>query len=142
MQIYERRAKSVKAKEMPLWQQITADMMSDEEKRGDLFVRRQPSYRSEKLNSFLSKLDHRFEKQHSQQPRTKRLIGSPVAKPVPSQAKKWMIKKDLQKNAGQVSQEAQQGVEDAPESNSEDGSVGDISGAENSGSNSDDSHEY
>ena len=133
MQIYERRAKSVKSREMALWKQITADMMSDEEKRGDTFVRRQPSYRSEKLNSFLSKLDDRFERQHSQQPRTKRLIGPPVDKPIPSHAKNWMIKKDLRKSAGQGSQEAEQEVDNVHESNSEGGSVADNSGNENSG---------
>ena len=130
MQIYERRAKSVKAREMTLWQQVTPEM-SDEEKRGDAFVRLQPSYRSEKLNSFLTKLDSRFEKQHSQQPRTQRLIGSPVVKPVPSHAKNWMVHKNFRNNSGQESQEAEQEVEKTMESNSESDSVANVSDAEN-----------
>ena len=93
-------------------------------------MRLQPSYRSEKLNSFLTKLDSRFEKQHSQQPRTQRSIGSPVSKPVPRHAKNWMVKKDFRNStsAGQASQDAENEAEpEVEESNSEGDSV---SGAE------------
>lgn len=89
--MFERRAKEVKASEIKYWKQVTPDMMSDEEKQGDIFIRHQPSYRSDKLSIFLSKLDNRFEKKSSHQPRVKRQMGSPAQKDIPMFAKNWMI---------------------------------------------------
>ena len=69
---------------MALWRDITAD----EEKRGEVFIRHQPTYRLEKLNAFLSRFD------------TKRQIGTPISKSNPSHAKNWMIKKRTEKTNG------------------------------------------
>ena len=91
MQIFERRAKEVKPSEANFWHQITPEMMSDEEKQGEVFIRRQPSYRSQELNKFLSKLDKRYEKKPSHQPRITRVMGSPIIKDVPRFAKRWMV---------------------------------------------------
>ena len=63
IQAYERRSKNVKKeKESMFWQSVTADMMSDEERRGDVYIRHQPEYRSEVLTSFINKVDERSSK--------------------------------------------------------------------------------
>lgn len=36
-------------------------MMSEEEKDGEVYVRHAPAYRSNSLNRFISKLDHRLD---------------------------------------------------------------------------------
>jgi hypothetical protein len=105
LQIYERRAKAVRANELSYWQQLTPDMMSDEEKSGEVFVRHQPSYRSDSLNKFLTKLDSRTDKKTSHQPRMPRITGSPVNIDVPYHAKNWMIKAGMRKKK-QVSEVA------------------------------------
>ena len=46
-------------KEAKFWNDVTVDMMSDEEKRGEVYVRHQPTYRSDTLNAFIRKLDER-----------------------------------------------------------------------------------
>ena len=52
MLAFDRRSKFVKkGKEAKFWNDVTVDMMSDEEKRGELYVRHQPTYRSNTLNS-------------------------------------------------------------------------------------------
>ena len=67
-------------------------MMSDEEKVGDNYIRHQPSFRSERLNRFILKLDHCLESTPSRHARHTRILGSPVEKTAPVRAKKWMIK--------------------------------------------------
>ena len=91
-QAYERRARVIKAgKEVKAWANITAEMMSDEERDGDCFIRHPPSYRSEKLNRFLLKLDERADtKAKTGDARFKRRLGSPREKTVPSGIKGWM----------------------------------------------------
>ena len=47
LQSFKRHGKQVKApKEAQYWSDITADMMLDEEKQGDVYIRHPPSYRS------------------------------------------------------------------------------------------------
>ena len=82
------------AKEKKLWQDVTPDMMSDEEKIGEKYVRHQPSYRSDSLNKFVTKLDSRGDKKMSAHPRTRRTIGSPRKLCAPTHARKWTVKKD------------------------------------------------
>ena len=90
-QTFERRAKEVKnPTEAKYWENITPEMMSDEEPKDDSYVRHPPRYRSEKLNSFLTKLDQRSMKKNSQ-PRKRRVLGSPRDNPVPKNAKDWML---------------------------------------------------
>lgn len=62
------------------------DMMSDEEKRDETYVRHQPEYRSEKFNSFLNKLDTRSTKKQTGQ--FQRSLGTPITVRIP----KWMVK--------------------------------------------------
>ena len=83
-------------------------MMSDEEKFDDKYIRHQPTYRSEKLNSFIQMLDRRLENMPSRHARHVRVLGSPVERRPPARAKKWMIKNtetppDEDNNQGRVS---------------------------------------
>ena len=66
-------------------------MLSDEEKVGDTYVRHQPSFRSERLNKFIQKLDERIENMPTTHPRHHRVLGSPIVTPVPEHAKPWML---------------------------------------------------
>ncbi len=96
MQTYERRAQVVRpGKEVSYWSNVTADMMSNEEKVGDKYVRHPPSYRSEKFSKFLLKLDERAALKSKSHARFKREEGSPRNKLVPPTSKQWMIKKDF-----------------------------------------------
>ena len=77
-------------------------MMSDEEENGEGFVRHPPSYRSEVLNNFIAKLDSRYDKtQQKTQPRKKRVLGSPVKKAVPHNAKNWLLKSEFQSTSAE-----------------------------------------
>ena len=105
VQIYERRAKEVKPSELRFWQDITPDMISEEEKSGVTFVRHQPSYRSDNFNKFLRKLDMRSEKKSGNQPRIPRTMGSPIPTDPPHYMKNWMIKPDLRKSKRQTASE-------------------------------------
>ena len=68
-------------------------MMSDEERVGDKYVRHPPSYRSDRFNRFLEKLDSRLEKtKTTHHARHERVSGSPVEKLPPVAAKGWMVK--------------------------------------------------
>lgn len=80
-------------KERELWKDVTIDMMSDEEKRGEIYVRHPPAYRSTALSKFISKLDNRCDKKMSAHPRVKRNLGTPLRVQTPACAKKWMVKK-------------------------------------------------
>ena len=81
-----------KGKEFKSWESITADMMSDEEKRGDTYVRHQPDYRSLKFTAFLDKLDERSSRKQSKHARYKRSIGTPVKVAPPAGTEKWVMK--------------------------------------------------
>ena len=96
-QSYERRGKVVKeGKETSLWLDVKPEMMSEEEKDGEVYIRHAPSYRSDSLNRFICKLDHRLET--GKHPRMDRRLGSPRDKPVPAGCKKWIVKRELWKN--------------------------------------------
>ena len=106
MQCYERRSKAIKntsEKEKKYWSDITADMMSDEEKEGETYIRHPPGYRSERLNRFIQKLDERLDSMPSRHARHSRVLGSPVEKQVPAKAKAWMLKDDA-RSAGTQNQ--------------------------------------
>ena len=60
---YERKSRVVKVpKEERHWKEVTPEMMSDEERVGDKYVRHPPSFRSEKVSKFIEKLDSRLVK--------------------------------------------------------------------------------
>ena len=66
--------------------------MSDEEKRGELYVRHQPSYRSDVLNAFIKKLDKRSAASSTSHAKFQCIIGTPTKKTVPPPAKRWIVK--------------------------------------------------
>ena len=119
IQSYERRSRAVKAtsvKERRYWAEVTADMMSDEEKVGDKYVRHPPSYRSERLNRFSNKLDSRLETTPSRHARHIRVLGSPVDRQPPSRAKTWMVKSNVNSEGSQPNEEE---MEEAPASDAD-----------------------
>ena len=80
-------------REAERWKDVTAEMMSDEEKREDVYVRHRPDYRSDRFNSFIDKLDQRCEKKAtSHHARFKRRVGTPLKTPQPQHVKSWMVK--------------------------------------------------
>ena len=91
-QSYERRGKVVKdGKEAKLWSEVSTEMMSDEEREGEGYVRHQPHY------IIIKKLDSRLDstKGIEKHPRMDRRVGSPHEKPIPEGCKKWIVKKSL-----------------------------------------------
>lgn len=93
MQTFERRSRYVKeGTEMEKWNEVTPDMMSDEERRGDVYIRHQPDYRSQRFNYFMEKLDERGDRKTNViHARFKRKIGSPQKEPLPKGLKSWMV---------------------------------------------------
>ena len=94
-------------------------MMSEEEKDGDVYIRHQPSYRSNTLNKFIKKLDQRLEADinRKKHPRLLRTLGSPHKQQIPHlKCKKWTIKKTTSgheepDDTGDSAQETQEGQE-------------------------------
>ncbi len=72
-------------KESKRWNELTPEMMSEEEKNEDKFVRHPPSFRSAKR-----KLERRLERKPSR--RVHRVEKSPRSVPIPVGAKKWTFK--------------------------------------------------
>ena len=81
-------------KESSYWKDVTAEMMSDEERVGDIYLRHRPSYRSEKFHNFIIKLDERAATKGNNHARFKWQEGSVVEKAALMNCKPWMIKKD------------------------------------------------
>ena len=105
LQAYERRARVVRpGKEAKFWADVTADIMSEEERVEDRYVRHPPSYRS---NKFIMMLDQRGGKKSSSHARFSREEGSPRKLPTPRHAKPWMIQVEPPQDQGD---EADQGV--------------------------------
>ena len=92
MQSYERRSKAIKKTSERQKKHCTADMMSDEEKVGDRHVYPPPNYCSERLNRFILKLDERLDSTPSSHARHTIVLGSPVEKRIPANAKAWLLK--------------------------------------------------
>ena len=78
-------------REAERWREVTAEM-SDEEKRGDVYVRYRPEYRSERFNSFFDKLDEKCEKKSSHLARW-RCVCTPskTPQPQPLHVISWMV---------------------------------------------------
>lgn len=95
MQTFARRSKFVKkGKEAKFWKDITIDMMSDEEKQDNVYVRHPPSYHSDTLNTYIEKLDERSASVTGSHAKFERKIGSPIEKTAPQGTRKWMLKSD------------------------------------------------
>ena len=82
------------SKESSYWKDITAEMMSDKERVGDIYLRHRPSYHSEKFHSFIIKLDEQATTKGNNHGRFKWQEESVVEKAAPMNCKPWMIKKD------------------------------------------------
>ena len=90
-QTFDRRSKFIKtAKEAKYWKDVTVEMMSDEEKRNEVYVRHQPTYRSDTLNAFIKKLDERSAEASTSQ--FQRVVGTPAKKAFLPSAKKWIVR--------------------------------------------------
>lgn len=60
LRCFECCGKQVKGtKKAQYWSDITAEMKSDEEKQGDVYILHPPSYQSSSLTKFIEKLDSR-----------------------------------------------------------------------------------
>lgn len=94
-------------REAERWKDITADMMSDEEKRGDVYVRHRPDYRSDRFNTFIDKLDERSERKSKSHARFKRQVGTPLKTPRPRHIKSWMAKEEVVDNNSEQQQASQ-----------------------------------
>lgn len=122
-QSYERRGKMVKeGREASLWAEVTPDMMSKEEQDGEVYVRHAPSYHLNALNRFISTLDHRLD---TDLPKTShpRLDKSPSLRSqswisTRQEYTKWIVKKELWVNAGDIDDATEQGNVDASDSDS------------------------
>jgi len=97
LQSYERRSSVVRpGKEADYWKDVTPDMMSDEEKINDVYVRHPPSYRSEKFHNYLIKLDKRVAaKGRNVHARFQRQEGAVLEKDPPPNCKRWMVKSQV-----------------------------------------------
>ena len=84
-----------KESEMQTWEYITPDMMSEEEEDGDQdgFIRHQPSWRSNVLNRFISKLEKRIKKNSKNSLAKKRRHGTTIDKDAPPNLPSWMTEK-------------------------------------------------
>lgn len=78
-------------KEKCYWNDISLDMMSEEDRVGDQYIRHPPAYRSEKVKKFINKLEKRLEKKGCNKLRFVRVEGSPHKVPIPPNLKKWTI---------------------------------------------------
>ena len=83
-----------------MWADITPEMMSDEEldSTGKVYIRHPPSYRSDVLNKFITKLDSRCSESKATHPRMERIQGSPTNKAVPKHIPKWTAKSSQDEN--------------------------------------------
>ena len=115
-------------KEAQYWSDITADMMSDEEKQSDVYIRHPPLYRSSTLTKFIEKLDSRSEAKNgnNSHPRQKRQLGTSIDAPVPLKAKNWMLKSEFRKThtSEEAHEQEREGVGEhtsVDESDSDDG---------------------
>ena len=86
--VRERRNKAVKTKEEKLWEKVSAEMMSEQETDHDGdengFIRHQPSWRSEKFNDLITKLDKRVEKSNKRSLARKCTYCNSIEKEPPS----------------------------------------------------------
>ena len=105
---------------------VAPEIMSEEEKDGEVYIRHPPAYRSNSLNRFISKLDHRLDADidnKNKHPRTDRRLGSPRNIPIPARCKKWMVKKEVwHRDSGEAREETRDGVEDE-DANVSDGDI-------------------
>ena len=76
-------------KEAELWVDVSPEMISVEEKVGEMYIRHPPAYQSQSLDKFISKLDICLDsgKNNNKHPRADRKLGSPHTKPIPVRCK-------------------------------------------------------
>ena len=75
-------------KEAELWVDVSPEMISVEEKVGEMYIRQPPVYQSQSLDKFISKLDICLDSgKNNKHPRADRKLGSPHTKPIPVRCK-------------------------------------------------------
>ena len=87
LQLFERRTKEVKQKELKHWKHVTAEMMSEEEESGDGCVRHRPVWRSQ---VFIGKIDCRLAKNCTKTVARRREYGEKCVKPMPKDIPDWL----------------------------------------------------
>ena len=99
LQKYERRGKFVTDEERDKWQEITPQMMSDEEEVDGKFKVHRPEWRSIALNDYLKALDSRANASDtaSGHPRKERIVGTPIKCQIPAclGSTSWMVEDEL-----------------------------------------------
>lgn len=93
-QLFDRRNKAVNKEKFKnvkkYWEEITPDMMTEEETgEDDNYIRRRQSWRSTNFNRLIDALDASCTMTKSMA--KPRQIGAPTVNPPPSSAKKWMV---------------------------------------------------
>ena len=76
---------------MTYWNDITPDMMSEEDRVEDKYIRHPPCYRSGSVQKFVDKLDSRLQKRGPERARIVRVLGSPRICRAPPKAKEWTV---------------------------------------------------
>ena len=96
MQLYERRLKQARGREIPVMKALNEKFMSDEEtdvEDVETFIKCSPEWRDEKLNKLIKKLDERYilskEKKGTSKPTKARKTGPPSNRPIPVSAPTW-----------------------------------------------------
>ena len=98
LQLFDRRIKLAKGREADIMQTLNEKYMSDEETDTEdpqALVRRSPSWRSEKLNKLIQKLDERYirsrENKDNSKPMKVRKVGSSSTRSLPPNAPRWAV---------------------------------------------------
>lgn len=87
-----KKAKQVTPAVAKYWKDVTVEMMLDEEKRGEIYVRHQPTYRSDTLNAYIKKLDKCSAEASTFNAKFPRVVGTPTKKAIPPSTKKWIVR--------------------------------------------------
>lgn len=75
-----------------LWESITPEMRTEETGSDNKYIRHQQSWRSQKFNAVMDKLD---EPNCQRTLAKQRKLGDDIVRPSPPTAKKWMVIHDM-----------------------------------------------
>ena len=108
LQLFDRRKKQVvkrKSKRvLKLWEDITPEMMTEEETGSDnKFVRHRQSWRTRKFNRFMDRIDNY--KTSTSSLGKQRVLGNEIDRLAPVSAKQWMVQEIQVDNPSQQQEE-------------------------------------
>ena len=108
LQLFDRRKKQVvkrKSKRvLKLWEDITPEMMTEEETGSDnKFVRHRQSWRTRKFNRFMDRIDNY--KTSTSSSGKQRVLGNEIDRLAPVSAKQWMLQEIQVDNPSQQQEE-------------------------------------